>query len=717
MVVLCIVALEIIACPALVSGRQISLASSGVKAVVDTTGGRLLSITDTALGESYRIKSDVCVIEISDAKIDLAKSGLKLVSSSSSSCVFTGECSGLKITRSYSFPRGRSYLDRKLAVKNVSGRPMVIKTVTDCALGFAKAFDSAAFHDDNMDFCDPGGEAYTETEKPSLYQTSINVFLRNAKGGLYAGLKYPYFKPDFAADRVSLSYEINYRIKPGETLELPTMFVGVYAKTGYVCRKELDWTPRILSTRQEELDLGEVRAMQIVMRDYLPKEPCPRDGYFTWLNSWWGNAELRGRWGEAEAAAFCKLADNVRQSKSLDMISTAPVWCGWTGFIEPCDEIDAVGDDATYPRNAAIDRAMAYVKSVDLPVSGFCEPNSLNRHYRKDRPDWKLQPTQDPAKRLIQNCHANDAYEDWFYRLTCSNIDAYGLAGWAWDHNWLRRPMICWDATHGHEPGNCEFQQYRNITNLIARLRKRYPKMFIEIYWGLKEAGPWSLRGLNSLENAYENGSPPPPGMTVADDIRFQHWFNHNYRFIPTYMDMAQMNFAKEGNGHLYSLLSCLNASTHASLCDWTKFSTDKEADEIFGPMRKWKAWAARNMAYLEDRIDLFGMPCRKHGIDGTAHVIGDRGFIFAFNPSSDVCHGSVPLGKMIGLTKGARYRVAEISTDTARRIGVYKKDAEFVFEIQPKSALLFELTPSKEAASPAPISSGARIQPAFVKG
>ncbi len=102
-----------------------------------------------------------------------------------------------------------------------------------------------------MDQGDPGSEMFTETEKPSLYRTSINVFLRNPRGGLYAGLRYPYFKPDISERGISLSYETNYLLKPGETLELPSTFVGAYRKTGYIYRKELHWAPRILATEQE----------------------------------------------------------------------------------------------------------------------------------------------------------------------------------------------------------------------------------------------------------------------------------------------------------------------------------------------------------------------------------------------------------------------------------------------------------------------------------
>ena len=244
------------------------------------------------------------------------------------------------------------------------------------------------------------------------------------------------------------------------------------------------------------------------------------------------------------------------------MFEIASVRVGWVGYIKPCPVIDSIGESTGFPLNDEIRKVTSYAQSRNLSMCSFCEPNSTNRHYRIDRPDWKVQPKENNPATITHNCHANNEYEDWFYRLICSAIDSCKLYGWEWDNDWVRRPSICYATTHGHEPGNCRFQQYRIVTGLIQKIRNRYPLLFLQIYWGLKEAGPWSLKGLNRQENAYENNSQAPPEMSAADDLRFQHWFNHNYRFIPTYMNMAQINFKEEKNGHLYSLLSCMSAST-----------------------------------------------------------------------------------------------------------------------------------------------------------
>jgi len=707
---MCLIAAAGLHCTAVGAERQMTLSSKGIAISVGLKSSRLTAIRNLHTGETYPVTGDRLRLETDKGPVPLSDARLKLTSQTRSSCKFTGEASGLTFTRAYSLLPGRSYFDRKTTIKNSLDKPVVLRTVTDCGLSFGKPFDSAAYHDDNMEGA---------REVGIVYHTSINVFMRARNGGIFAGIKYPYFKPSLTNHSISLSYEADYELKPGETLDLPEMFCGTYKKTGYVCRKALHWTPRIISTVQEEMDWGEVRAMQQVMKDYLPQEPTIFPGYYLFLNVWWANRDLQGAIGEREAAAYCDLIDLMKKSKCIDpILAGAPVWMGWTGFLGRSSEIDAIGADAAFPINPNISKVMDYARSVGVKMGGFCEPTAECRHHRPDRPDWDVvypAGVKDlrPPWHKIGKCHANGEYEDWFYRLLCSTIDRCGCVLWAWDYAWMRYPCLCDATNHGHQPGNCEFEQYRNVTGVIGKLRRRYPKIHLATFWAVKEGGPWALKGTNYTENAYENASPSPPEMSPGDDLRFQHWYNHNYRFLPTYMNLAQIYF-NQPNGHLYSILSALSASTGATLNDWIPFKTDEEADRIFGPLRKWKAWATERLPYLKDRIDLFGQPCRKDGIDGTAHIIGDRGFIFVFNPWPETHWGSIPLNDMIGLTKGARFSFDEISGDKARRLGVYAKGDKFVFSIKPKTALLIELKSTKEPISEMSLPAGVEPQEAF---
>ncbi len=121
-------------------------------------------------------------------------------------------------------------------------------------------------------------------------------------------------------------------------------------------------------------------------------------------------------------------------------------------------------------------------------------------------------------------------------------------------------------------------------------------------------------------------------------------------------------------------------------------------------------------MNFLKDRVDLFGQPCRKNGIDGTAHIIGDRGFLFIFNPTSEPQQGSIPLTKLIGLTAGTTFELSDISSGKSVPIGVYKMGDDFVFPIAAKSAMAIELQPTNNPSYKPPMAVITSLQQAFNK-
>jgi len=713
-------------------GKETPIRGKTFEVMVNGENGKIASVHNLLTGKTYKVIDDSCRLVFDKGIVDLSKVPMRLTGNNGGKLIFAGAASGVEISRVYSMSARRDYLDRELIIRNMTGGSLVLETVEDAALSFGEAFQSVHYHNDGMDGRGDVNEFTELAGEPTVYRGALNVFLRDNPGGLFVGIKYPYWRlvESNKKDQMELAYDVNYRLKSGETLELPAMFLGAYKNSGFVCRKDLHWHPPFLITQQEELDWAEVWAMRKVLRDYLPRYPGLASGYAVFVNCCWAYAwdgacakdgayarEMRGALTEKTAANYCDVLDRAKLSGCIDAMATAQVWVGWTGYCDPCSELEAVKPDAIFPHNPWIDRLVDHAQKISMKLFSWCESNLTCRPFRNDRPDWKVQPSHDPAKRLMQNCHANQEYEDWYYRLLCNVIDTCGLCGWAFDQHWIRRPMRCYDQTHGHQPGNCEFQQYRTATNLIHRLRERYPEGFFELYWGFKEAGSWAHRGLNSLENLYENGRCIPPGLCRGDDLRFQAWYNHNYRFLPTYMNIAHINFTLDANGNLYSILSALQASTHGQLSEFPEFKTGAEADRIFKDLRYWKEWATKHMEYLEDCVDLFGQPCRSGGIDGSAHIIGDRGYIFVFNPwPGEDKWGSIPINELIGIEKGGRFALDEISSGTAKRMGVCEIGDNFLFPIAAKTAILIELKPASETVSRVEPPAGIQVQTAFAK-
>ncbi len=712
-IVMTIAILSLFCVQAHAGGPTLCAEGSKIRADFDAENGDIKSITNIFTGRKTALREDSFSI-VTD-KGTISSDDCKVAMSGSSSVTRDVSAHGLKVVQKTVFHPDKGYFDRTITLENVGDGPVVVEKIVGPAFKFEKSFEDLLLHTDNMKCMDPGTESLYEMDEPAPYQTTLNVFARDEDGGYAIGIKYPYFTSDLASDSITLGYETNYRLLPTQTLELPASFVAAYKNTGYTCRKELHWEPRILETEQHEMDWGEVYAMQEVVTDFLPEYRLgEEDEYYLWLNSWWADSSLHGAIDEKTYDKWLGLIDQVSKVEALDAMVIAPVWLGWSGFIVECPKLDAIGADAEFPTNDYIDGVMKHADKKNVPIFGFCEPEALARRYRLDRPDWDLMPEADSEKTLDQKCCANPDYEEWFFRLTCSAVDKYDLAGWAYDHMWVRRPMVCHSECHGHEPGNCEFAQYKNVTKVVLDLRERYPDKLLEIYWGLKEAGTWGHKGLNSLENLYENCSPPPPDMTCADDQRFQHWYNHNYRFFPTYVNLAQINFKKEKNGETYSILSSLSASTHGSLTDWKQIETQEEADAAFENLANWKKWANENAKYLHDRVDIFGQPCRMDGIDGTAHIVDGDGWIFVFNPWPKEHWGSIVLDAMIGISNENNLELSTYYPEKGKADGIYEYGDEFVFAINGKSAMLIEVRKTDKDAKHWDVPENAQPQPSF---
>jgi hypothetical protein len=695
------------------------LQSDQISITIDRATGRLAEVTNRLTGRADSIRDEGGLLVFADFDIDLGKTPFTLLAERKDEARFRAESNGIELLLTYRLRAGQAWAERELTVINKRSERVVLKRVVDAKLRFANQFESVVYHDDNL-VSDPGGPGHDEAD--GYYRTALNVFLREPRGGLFAGLKYPYWTPLMTLDSLSLNYEPNYRLKPGETLPLPVLFLGAYKKTGFTCKKELTWRPRLMSLDENAMDWGEVRAMQAVLKDYLPLYPIPAPGYFLLLNEWWAvlgtphEAAMQGPITPPSLPAWYGLIDQVKSTGVVDALSTAAVWVGLATYSAGPDTLAKVGPDAKYPINDSIRAVLNHAKAAGLPMLAFADTDG--RVYRADRPGWGAQPTMDTAKLWQTKCHANDDYEQWWERLNHDTIETTGIFGWAWDYHWMRRPTLCFNPSHGHEPGNAEFQQYRNVTHVVQGMREKHPGLFMEIYWGLKEGGSWAHRGLNSLENVYENGMVSPPGMSRADDQRFQTWFNQNYRFLPTYLNLAQINFEKnEANGFQYSMLSALQASHHGQLNEWPLLDSKADPKHVFDDLKYWKQWAGEHMDYLSDRVTLFGMPCRKDGIDGSAHILRDDGYIFVFNPwPGEAKWGSIPLDGMIGLERGERFSVDEISTKTPKRLAVVKRGDAFVFSIPAKTALLFAVKPTGEPVRLAEAPQDAKVQPAFVR-
>ncbi|HUX17072.1 MAG TPA: LamG domain-containing protein, partial [Phycisphaerae bacterium] len=498
----------------------------------------------------------------------------------------------------------------------------------------------------------------------------------------------------------------------------------------------------------ETLDWGEVWAMQEFMRRIMPDDlQLPEDGYWVWQNGWWA-----GLWNPKT-----EILDTLRDAGIHD-IMTAHTWYGRgnhpnaepyltqmrikpPGF--PMDEAVAgmpgpAGPAAGWhsPQEVKLDqfkpgqftpdfrappameKFIEYGRKIGVHVSSFATPGI----WFDRKPEWgSIDEDGKPSVYLFGrkvSCWANDDYMRHMLALHEGVFAKYQPRWWGWDGRWLSHWEVggyrpgpqgagldpCYAKNHGHLPGDNLYKEWKNIQNFLRELRRRYPRMCLESYYGLHRGGPWALRHLNSAYNYYENNG--------ADMNRLQAWHQQNDRFRPVYKNCCDV-FGKQLSDFQFNVISALSMSTYCMIGPGFHGLKLKENREF---LKKWRGWGTTNHAYLKVKRDLFDCP-GDSPVDGSAHIIKDRGFLFLFPGGFDkkinhskIVRASVPINRWLGLDEkpAALYQIKEVYPREGIDLGVYRYGEKFLYDIPKDSAVVLELNPAK----PGETSSGMAYDP-----
>ena len=205
------------------------------------------------------------------------------------------------------------------------------------------------------------------------------------------------------------------------------------------------------------------------------------------------------------------------------------------------------------------------------------------------------------------------------------------------------------------------------------------------------------LRHVNSAYNYYENSG--------ADIGRLQAWHQQNGRFRPVYKNNCDV-FGKQPNEFQFNVISALSISTYCMIGPAFQGLQLKENRDF---LEKWRDWATKNHAYLKVKRDLFDCP-GDSAVDGSAHIIKDRGFLFLFPGGFDkkinhakVLRASVPVSRWLGLDEEpvALYQIKEVYPREGTDLGVYRYGEELSYDMPNESAVILSLEPAAGGSRP----------------
>jgi hypothetical protein len=340
--------------------------------------------------------------------------------------------------------------------------------------------------------------------------------------------------------------------------------------------------------------------------------------------------------------------------------------------------------------------------------------------------EWLVPSPNDPRRKAASL--GNRALQDWLIDELVAFHDRTGIAGYAFDHTFL---------TYG---GTSRYAQWWGWRRVMEELRRRIPDIVIDGRQAYHQYGPWSWLAGSYPHPTFNDEQPesftPYPDLhfdrVSADRERYTAYRYRNYEFTPSELvpgfithqtsrsderdEMPSQKTVDRGTvltsfrardwdylGWRYSLLSSIavagwnNVLNMLPARDSAENASFSEADRAW--MRRWLQWTVTNKELLRRTRTILGQPALGK-VDGTSAIIGDRGFVFLFNPDARRLTTRVALDGSIGLTAGERYMLRELHPLPGRLLaqpneGYWRRGAAVAVTLDGGSALVLEVMPA----------------------
>jgi len=347
-------------------------------------------------------------------------------------------------------------------------------------------------------------------------------------------------------------------------------------------------------------------------------------------------------------------------------------------------------------------------------------------------PAWLVPSRSDPKRQSASL--SNRALQDWLIDELVAFHRRTGIAGYAFDHTFLTFE------------GSSRYAQWSGWRRVMEELRRRVPDIVIDGRQAYHLYGPWSWLAGSYPHPTFHDEQPesftPYPDLhfdrVSADRERYTAYRYRNYEFAPSEIvpgfmthqtsrsnaqdEMPSTRTADRGIvllpyrvrdwdylGWRSSVLSSiavggwnnvLNMIPARDSAEWRNFSA---TDRTW--LRRWLDWTVEHREYLRSTRTILGQPALGK-IDGTSAILGNRGFIFLFNPDARRLTAGLRLDTSIGLRGSGRFVVRELYPIEGTRLGkpgegTWRAGDEVTLALDGGSARVLEIQPARDVTSP----------------
>jgi hypothetical protein len=307
-----------------------------------------------------------------------------------------------------------------------------------------------------------------------------------------------------------------------------------------------------------------------------------------------------------------------------------------------------------------------------------------------------------------------------------------GIAGYSFDYVYLNLP------------GSSVYAQWWGWRRVLETLKKACPGIVIDGRQTYQEYGPWTWLAGNYPHPTGNDEQPesfvPYPDLhfdrVSADRMRFVNYWYRNYQFTPEAImpgfafhqtersinitgtdgkiktHLIQTPFRTrdwDQLGFRYSLLSSIATAGWNNVINMIPARDPQEAHAFrrgdLQWIRHWLKWTETHRKYLRQTRTILGQPAIGKA-DGTTMIVGDRGYIFLFNPNYKRISVSLALNNSIGLARRTTYLLKELYPIAGDFIGnpirgLWHYNQTVTLSLRGTSATVLKIEPYQDSTAP----------------
>lgn len=683
------------------AAEQLRLENDKLALRFDAAAGTLVAVDNKLTGETYDVIGDEIAVEASDFALEFSQLKCATVKAANDTLTAHFQSESMKLEVAWTLHPNQQFAEKRVTLvpaSNCGLKQVVLSRSTVTAEGLKIAA-----------YCYPQFGRTPGTEPIHTY------FGRTAKGGFFTGVEMAFDASSLSDRRVTLAYSPSLKVKEGEQIVCEPVYFGVYQR-----RPADDLPPAHPPIRSaqgepqpaspEVLPLPSESDAMVAMTSTILGPP--RHGLVPMACGWHCDMEQYTYTDEKDVEADMRSVDFLAEC-GIDWMSDSHPWGGET------EKMNALGADDRYAPGNLVKKFLEHARQRDVKIVMWSSMNHTHpwwgkgAPFRADKPEWLMtSKTLEGKPDLIKersgkaNCWANQPFFDWLSRINDEGLATGYYKAWAMDGSffgdggWFTTiiPADCASNQHDHLPGDSNYVCQRTLDQLIARVRQNYPQMYIFMCRPPMDLGVWSTRNVDACFTLLESGTPPS-NLVAGDEIRKWSRVRVQHHFFPHYLDQpllfpsradrkAPPNWSSEKID--YIMLSALSSSPNQLYYLPTKTGIpDRDKAEI----RRWLDWGRKNIAYLKVRRDLPDWPSPGK-VDGSAHIVGDQGIVFLFNPNATATSGEFALTtEAIGLKAEGAISIAQ-EFPASDRVGTARVGETVRWEVPAQSALVLRIRP-----------------------